>query len=382
MMALIKCVECGKQISSKAAACPHCGCPLEHEEVKKNNDTSVEVIRRVNIWSAILSLSYCIVLFIFFIGTKIDRYVILSVLDNYVQDGFYLYLFYGIMVFISFIVSLFPRGVNISRIGYFISLILYICTFSCLKSSGYEIGFEYIFPLVFLSVLILNTNKFKIIEREVIISPNELPSLIKKNERNIKPVKKLNKIAFSILLGILVIIAGISTYLYVFAGNSVSNSNTSEVKHTQKKKNYVQIFEDTLIELGYTEVDSGIYKIIYDGVATYIDLNEYMIYGSMYDDESGITLTTAYYYNDNAGISYATFDLNGYSIEVTDYYDYSTGSITCTINYNEYYSYFCDYSSKENARSTIDSLKHLLEIAFEKSGVTAEQLVNSSSASI
>lgn len=27
-MALIKCSECGKEISDKAAACPNCGCPL------------------------------------------------------------------------------------------------------------------------------------------------------------------------------------------------------------------------------------------------------------------------------------------------------------------------------------------------------------------
>lgn len=27
-MALIKCTECGKEISDKAAACPHCGCPI------------------------------------------------------------------------------------------------------------------------------------------------------------------------------------------------------------------------------------------------------------------------------------------------------------------------------------------------------------------
>ena len=27
-MALIKCLECGKEISDKAAACPHCGCPV------------------------------------------------------------------------------------------------------------------------------------------------------------------------------------------------------------------------------------------------------------------------------------------------------------------------------------------------------------------
>ena len=27
-MALIKCPECGKEISNKAIACPSCGCPI------------------------------------------------------------------------------------------------------------------------------------------------------------------------------------------------------------------------------------------------------------------------------------------------------------------------------------------------------------------
>lgn len=30
-MALIKCSECGKEISDKARECPNCGCPIEHE---------------------------------------------------------------------------------------------------------------------------------------------------------------------------------------------------------------------------------------------------------------------------------------------------------------------------------------------------------------
>ena len=31
-MALIKCIECGKEISDKANACIHCGCPIEKEK--------------------------------------------------------------------------------------------------------------------------------------------------------------------------------------------------------------------------------------------------------------------------------------------------------------------------------------------------------------
>lgn len=33
-MALIKCAECGKEISDKANACPNCACPVEKKEVK------------------------------------------------------------------------------------------------------------------------------------------------------------------------------------------------------------------------------------------------------------------------------------------------------------------------------------------------------------
>lgn len=38
-MALIKCEECGKEISDRANACPHCGCPITHisEPVTRNN---------------------------------------------------------------------------------------------------------------------------------------------------------------------------------------------------------------------------------------------------------------------------------------------------------------------------------------------------------
>ena len=37
-MALISCSECGKEISDRATACPHCGCPLTTEkEIKKSS---------------------------------------------------------------------------------------------------------------------------------------------------------------------------------------------------------------------------------------------------------------------------------------------------------------------------------------------------------
>lgn len=40
-MALIKCVECGKEISDKAIACTNCGCPVS-ATIKNMNETKVE----------------------------------------------------------------------------------------------------------------------------------------------------------------------------------------------------------------------------------------------------------------------------------------------------------------------------------------------------
>jgi len=34
-MALVKCPECGKKISSKASSCPGCGCPQREPSIKK-----------------------------------------------------------------------------------------------------------------------------------------------------------------------------------------------------------------------------------------------------------------------------------------------------------------------------------------------------------
>ena len=35
-MALIKCEDCGKEISDKAKACIHCGCPINLVQEKEN----------------------------------------------------------------------------------------------------------------------------------------------------------------------------------------------------------------------------------------------------------------------------------------------------------------------------------------------------------
>lgn len=43
-MAIIKCKECGADISSEARTCPHCGCPSKKEaEYQKYADTNSRI---------------------------------------------------------------------------------------------------------------------------------------------------------------------------------------------------------------------------------------------------------------------------------------------------------------------------------------------------
>lgn len=40
-MALVKCKECGKEISDQATSCPNCGCPIAKN---KNDNTIIKIL--------------------------------------------------------------------------------------------------------------------------------------------------------------------------------------------------------------------------------------------------------------------------------------------------------------------------------------------------
>lgn len=48
-MALIKCPECGKQVSDKASSCPQCGCPISGSSVASKPTTAqIRVVCKTN----------------------------------------------------------------------------------------------------------------------------------------------------------------------------------------------------------------------------------------------------------------------------------------------------------------------------------------------
>ena len=58
-MALLKCVECGGKVSSRATACPHCGCPVDDgeivaETIKSNADEPKESFNTIRTRESVL----------------------------------------------------------------------------------------------------------------------------------------------------------------------------------------------------------------------------------------------------------------------------------------------------------------------------------------
>ena len=54
-MALIKCPECGKEISDQATACPNCGCPVKQSTTPISNpQTSPKAKKKKNMTFSIL----------------------------------------------------------------------------------------------------------------------------------------------------------------------------------------------------------------------------------------------------------------------------------------------------------------------------------------
>lgn len=67
-MALIKCHECGKEISDKAGICPNCGCPVNIKAELSNENNEREVLNRKTLY---IGLGIIIVIVMFFIIFKL-----------------------------------------------------------------------------------------------------------------------------------------------------------------------------------------------------------------------------------------------------------------------------------------------------------------------
>ena len=96
-MALIKCPECGKEISSEAKACPYCGYPINKEEIQKpsikSKKESFTVAYRGGPGAIVAAVVAVYILFFIFLGLTIAMMLLSAVEEFFIVIGLMMLIF-------------------------------------------------------------------------------------------------------------------------------------------------------------------------------------------------------------------------------------------------------------------------------------------------
>ena len=103
-MALIKCVDCGKELSDRANACPNCGCPIENSLVTENSSTvekneEIVVENKKPIYKKVIAIAISLTLVLTLTGyliinalkPEIVRNDIVYIVEQYLDDEISIY---------------------------------------------------------------------------------------------------------------------------------------------------------------------------------------------------------------------------------------------------------------------------------------------------
>ena len=110
-MALIKCSECGQEISEKATACPHCGCPIKNPVEEANQQQLIHSKRKIAALILVFGILFLAGWFIFNIAISGDM---LGEKAFYLSHGYYKQSYYTNKIISKILVY---AGVVFSTIG-------------------------------------------------------------------------------------------------------------------------------------------------------------------------------------------------------------------------------------------------------------------------
>ena len=211
-MALIKCKECKKQISDKAASCPHCGYPLKEikQEKKEESKDLIEKIKEnKHLRKVLIRFGLSFILFLLIVipleyGINYKGSYPLIMMYSLTQNGaFFLYIIFGLIIFINFILNLISKKLKkVNMIIDVIALILLIAINSFIVfTSGIRLTFI-VYPLMYLTMIcliLLNLEKpFKDKKNKIfliiIITIGLISSIIFATNKISIPLSKINNL--------------------------------------------------------------------------------------------------------------------------------------------------------------------------------------------
>lgn len=235
-MSLIKCSECKKEISDKASACPHCGCPLEQQK-KETNLIKIESLKEITtkktviihfLLSFILFLLICLPLKY---GSNYQKsYSILSLFQKGLADDLIKLLPFGLIIFINFFISILTRkNSKASKIIYIISLIFLVFINYEVTKEGIQL--HYVYPLMYLTTasLIFVKKETKLKKEEIEILKEKKKLIEEENKKLEESYKKEDKKLPKIIVLIFVILLGIISSLIFMNENNKANIPLDEI---------------------------------------------------------------------------------------------------------------------------------------------------------
>lgn len=198
-MALIKCSECQKEVSTLAKTCPHCGAPV-NQETKEVVETSelkkVSIIKeKCKVSTIILPLLVSIAMLIAFIAFDLKGYYLIEqrvikyeLIDCLTRRFFAkeILMFYGsigIITFISYFLTIISKKTNIiAKIGYIINIILQIAFFITAFDNDLRIGMQFYVIFILNIILFLLPRFDKIISEENLVTKEKKEKIEKRNK--------------------------------------------------------------------------------------------------------------------------------------------------------------------------------------------------------
>lgn len=174
-MALIKCDECGKDISDKSKKCVNCGNPIS--KLKKEKKKIIEIFNFKNIVITLILLFLMITFSIIdipFVTNYKLTYSIISVLKLKLLNIHFFVVFIGIFIFISFFLKLF--GNKLYKMAYFFNYVFFACIFVIVFINNYRVSYSFyvLFALNIVMFLLQDKLFFRIKKENQTFIPNKI----------------------------------------------------------------------------------------------------------------------------------------------------------------------------------------------------------------
>lgn len=294
-MALIKCLECGNEVSDKAPICPHCGIeinktPKEQTESKQNSKDITKIIEKINIPNTITYFSISFILFLLIIlplnyGLTVDKnYNVFELFRYELKDLFMPLFIYGIIIFISFIMSIVSkRAGKFAKVGYLIALGILISISYQATQNNIILTHIYSIMYALTSILVFLPNKtnlkqISVDEDEEEITKIEENNILKEEYHNKKISKR--EIIITTLIFLSVLSIGVFTSIK-FTSKNIKNNislneltslkylNKNEILYTKITNEYINVRKKT------DTTSKKIGEVIKDDIYQVIDIDKY-----------------------------------------------------------------------------------------------------------